>query len=82
MAAVKLMASRISPHDVRVLPQDVFERVMKRSGVQPHLALFDDGLVVLKNEFNRVFNRDDVLFEIRVDVFHHRRQRGGLAAAG
>ena len=68
--------------DVRVLPQDIFERVMKRLRVQSDFALFNDTLVVFKNKFNRVFERDDVLFEIAVDVLDHRRKRGGLAATG
>ena len=68
--------------DVRVLPQHVLERVMKRKRVQSHLALFDDALVVLEHVLDGVFQRDDVLFEVGVDVLDHRRQRGGFAATG
>src|SRR5665213_613676 len=52
---------------------------MEGNGVEADFALFDDRLIVLKNKFNRVFERDDVLFEIAVDVFDHRRERGGFA---
>ena len=68
--------------DVRVLAQNVYERVMKGQRIQADFALFDDRLVVFKNVFNRVFERDDVLFEIVVDVLDHGRERGGFAAAG
>ena len=67
--------------DVRVLAQNVFERVMKRKRVEADLPLFDDRLVVFKHVFDRVFQRDDVLFEVGVDVLDHRRQRRGLAAS-
>ena len=84
MAAVKLMrVAHFADHDdVRVLAQHVFERMVKRQSVQPDFALFDDALVVLEDEFDRIFQRDDVLFEIGVDVLDHRGQGGGLAAAG
>ena len=68
--------------DVRVLAQNMFERVMKGKRVEADFALFDDRLVVFKNEFDRVFQRDDVLFEIGVDVLDHRGERGGFAGTG
>ena len=39
--------------DVRILPQNVFQRVMKGLRVEADLALFDHGLIVFKNKFNR-----------------------------
>ena len=45
-------------------------------------ALFDDALIVFEHIFDRVFERDDVFFEIGVDVFDHRGEGGGLAATG
>ena len=50
--------------------------------VQPDFALFDDRLVVFEHVFDRVFERDDVAFEVVVHVFDHRGEGGGLAAAG
>ena len=55
---------------------------MEGQRVEADFALFEDGLVVLEDVFDRVFERDDVLFEMGVDVLDHGRQRGGLAAAG
>ena len=41
--------------DIRVLAQNVPERGMKGEGVEADFALFDDGLIVLEDVFNRVF---------------------------
>ena len=54
---------------------------MERHGVQADLALLDDALVVLEDVFDGVFERDDVLFEVGVDVFDHRGEGGGFAGA-
>ena len=44
MAAAKLIVvAHFTEHDdVRILPQHVFQRVVKRQRVQPDLALLDD----------------------------------------
>ena len=68
--------------DVGILAENVFERVVEGLRIEADFALFDDGLVVLEDEFNRVFHRDDVLFLVGVDVLDHRRKRGGFAGAG
>src|ERR1019366_5507459 len=68
--------------DVRVLPQNVLERVMKGEGVQADFALLDHGLIVFENIFDRIFKGDEMFFEIGVDVFDHRRERGGFAGTG
>src|SRR5438132_9376220 len=60
--------------DVWILPQNVLERVMKRERVQANLALFDNALVVFKNIFDGIFERDDVFFEAGIDVLDHRGQ--------
>jgi len=46
---------------------------------RPISRWLDDGLVVFKDIFNRVFERDDVLFEIGIDVLDHRGERRGFA---
>jgi len=84
MAAEK---TDVIPHfadhdDVRVLAQNVPERMMERNRVQADLPLFNHRLIVFKNVFNRVFQRNDMLFEITVNVFNHGRERGGFAATG
>ena len=55
---------------------------MERKGVKADFPLFNHRLVVFKNVFNRVFKRNNVFFEITIDVFNHGRERGGFAAAG
>ena len=55
---------------------------LKAAGIQTNFSLFDDGLVVFKDELDGVFEGDDVLFEVGVDVLNHRRQRRGLAGSG
>jgi hypothetical protein len=47
-------------HHVRVFTQRVLERVGERLGVRPHLALVDDAALVLVDELDRVFDREDV----------------------
>ena len=65
--------------DVRILAQNVFERVVKGLRVEPDFALFDDRLVVFKHVFDGIFQRDDVFSKVGVDMFDHRGQRGGFA---
>jgi len=50
--------------------------------VRADLALVDQALLALVNEFDRVFDGEDVCVLVFVDVVHHRRQRGRLARAG
>ena len=56
--------------------------MMEGERVQPDFALLDDALVVLEHVFDGVFQGDDVLFEVGVDVLDHRGERGGFAATG
>jgi len=83
MAVLKLVSSRISPIIIisGSLPQNVFERMMEGDGVQTDFALFANGLVVLKDVFYRILKRDNMFFEVRVDMLDHGRERGGFAAA-
>ena len=76
-----LVAHLTDHNDIRILAKHVLERVMERKRIKAHLALLDHRLVVLKNELDRIFQCDDVLFEVCVDVLDHRRERGGFAAA-
>ena len=48
----------------------------------PHLALVDQARLVRVHELDRVFDRDDVLVPVPVDVVHQRAQRRRLARAG
>ena len=51
-------------------------------GVGADFALVDDGFLVLEDEFDRVFQRQDVAGLLLVAQVQHRRQRGRLARAG
>src|SRR5947207_6259947 len=65
-------------HDVRVLPQRVFQGGVEAGRVRSHLALVDDALLVPVDELDRVFHRDDVALELLVDLVDHRRQGRAL----
>ena len=47
--------------------------------VAVHLALVDQTLLAFVHELDRIFDGQDMLESLVVDVVHHRRQRGGLA---
>ena len=68
--------------DIRVLPQDIFESGGEGKRVQPDFPLFDDGLVVLENEFDGVFQSDDMAGEFGVDLLDHGGQCRRFAASG
>src|SRR5580658_4618521 len=65
--------------DVRVLPEDVFERVLEPRRVRPHLSLVDDGQLVRVQILDRVFDRDDVEPLLGVDLVDDRRERRRLS---
>lgn len=75
--------AHFSDHDdVGVLSQDVFEAGGEGKRVQPDFSLFDDGFIVLENEFDGVFQSDDVTGEFGVDLLDHGGQRRRFAASG
>jgi len=45
-------------------------------------ALIDQTLLVVVNELDRIFNRNDMVAAVLVDVVYHGAKRGGLAATG
>ena len=47
-----------------------------------HVALADQGLLVIVYVFDRVLNGHDVTVALGVDAIHHTGQRGALAASG
>ena len=67
--------------DVRVLAQHAAERLAEALGVEPDLALVHDAPLVAVEDLDRVFDRDDVLAALRVDVVEHRRERRRLPRA-
>jgi hypothetical protein len=80
----RLEVAHLADEDhVRVLTQGTRRSASAKLGhVVADLALVDDRLLVLVVVLDRVFHRDDVAVEVRVDVVDHRRQRRGLARAG
>ena len=50
--------------------------------VRVQLALIDDAVFVLMEELHRIFNRDDVLVPLAIDLVDHRRERRRFAGAG
>src|SRR5207244_9849562 len=68
--------------DVGVLPQNVFESVFEGERVQPDLPLLDDRLVVFTHELDRVLQRNNVPFEIAINMLDQRCQSCGLATTG
>ncbi len=51
-------------------------------GVRPDFALVDQALVRLMDEFDRVFDGQDMRVFIFIDVIDHCRQRGRFAGTG
>ena len=68
--------------DVRILAKHVLEASLEAVGIETDLTLLDHRLVVLEDKLDGVFQGDNVLFEVGVDVLDHRRQCCGLAGSG
>ena len=79
----RLVVAHLADQDhVGVLSQRAPERGGEAPGVDLHLALVDDRLLVAVQELDRVLDRDDVLAALGVDVVDHRGERRRLARAG
>ena len=75
--------AHFSDHDhVGILPERGLERSAEGGRVQAHLALLDDRLVVLEDELDGIFQRDNVLPEVGVDVLKHGRERRRFPRTG
>jgi hypothetical protein len=64
---------------VRILAQDILERVGKRLRVDVQFTLIDQSNVVVMDEFDWVFDRHDMNFLGPVDTVDHRSQCRRLA---
>ncbi len=84
MAASIVSRSRISPTRITSGSCRKARRIASENDVHvdADLALVDRRLLVLVVELDRVFDRDDVVVDVVVDVVDHRGQRRGLARAG
>ena len=61
-------------HDVRVLAQDVLERLLEGAGVGADLALVDQAVLVRVQVLDRVLDGDDVLVPLGVDLVDRSRR--------
>ncbi|CSC37696.1 Uncharacterised protein [Vibrio cholerae] len=43
-------------------------------GITVHFALVDQTLIVAVHKFNRIFNSQNMLIVMGIDIVHHRRQ--------
>ncbi len=69
-------------HHVRVLAQGRAQGLGEAARVGADLALVDDAGLVRVQELDGVFDGDDVLVPLAVDLVEHRGQRRRLAGAG
>ena len=68
--------------DVRVFAQGPAQRRRERLRVHAHLAVVDERLLALVDEFDGVLDRDDVVLPVEVGVVDHRGERGRFAGTG
>ncbi len=69
-------------HHVRVLAQRRAQRLGEALGVGADFALVDDAALVRVEELDRVFDGDDVLVALAVDLVEHGGERRRFAGAG
>ena len=70
-------------HDhVGRLSQSIFQRHFPTVGINADFTLGDDATLVFVNEFDRVFNGDDVAGRIHVAIADHRGQRRRFTGTG
>ena len=61
--------------DIRIFAKCGTQRVFERVSVVVYLTLIDQTFLILVREFDRVFDRDDVILAVLVDRIDHRTQR-------
>ncbi len=76
------VAQLTDQNDVGVLPQHVFECRGETVRVLPDFTLTDHAFLGLVHEFNRVFDRDNVIGAGAVDEVDDGRERGRFARTG
>ena len=65
--------------DIRILPEDVLQRVLERGRIGTDFPLIDHTALVIVEIFDRVLNGHDVFVSFPVDLIDDRRQGRGLA---
>src|SRR5262249_26232366 len=69
-------------HHVGVFTHGVLHTDLEVNHIKPDLALVDKALIFGEDEFDRVFERQDVLAVLMVDQVEHRRDGRALAGTG
>ena len=64
------------------MAQCIFERSLHGHRVGADFTLIDDRFFVGKDEFDRIFYREDVARQAGIAVIHHRGKGGGFASSG
>ena len=68
--------------DVRVFAEGGSQRVRERQGMDAHLPLIHETFFCLVDEFDRIFDRDDVAFKCVVQIIDHGGQRRRFTRPG
>src|SRR5690242_8072492 len=69
-------------HHVGIFTKGGSQGVAEGLGIGVHLALVYQAILVLVHELDRIFDGDDVIMALSVDLVEHRRQSCRLARAG
>jgi hypothetical protein len=81
--AHRLLVADLADEDhVRRLAQRILQRGLERQGIRTDFALIDDRLLVTKEKFDRVFQRQDVAGAVGVAVVQQRGQCRRFTRAG
>src|SRR5215471_21591327 len=66
-------------HHVRIFTKRSAQRVGKRLRIGVHFTLVHQAALVLVHEFDGIFNGNDVVMALDVDLVKHGGQRGGFS---
>ena len=68
-------------HHVRIFTECGAQRIAEALGVRMQLALVDHAVLVHVHEFDRIFDGQDVLVALGIDLVDHRGERRGFTGA-
>ncbi len=69
-------------HNVRILSKGGPKSGSERVRIGRNLALIDHAVLVIVEKLDRVFDSQDVIMTVYVDLVHHRGKSGRLTRAG
>ena len=79
---VSKVAHFADQHDVRVFTKGGAQRVGEALGVSMQFALVHHAILVHVHEFDRIFDGENVVVPLGVDLVDHGSEGGGFAGAG